>query len=189
MEQATFLELLDHVGRLTEVVEKMSTNLVVLNAKLDSNTEKIDRLLEVDLPATAVVTDIEDDGLQDSYASRQPIKQQSMRETEVVDMRDICSQDTPRSIGSASVTKKPVHPPHGPQHAARSSDSMPKSWTSRRPSVTTNPTSDDRYSHPIAPEPPRTADDWSELGILDDSRCKPSFCSSKAIRQYSFTIQ
>ena len=48
MEQATLLELLDQIGRLTEVVEKMSTNIVVLNEDLIVTMGKLDRLLETD---------------------------------------------------------------------------------------------------------------------------------------------
>ncbi|KAK5944245.1 hypothetical protein PMZ80_003526 [Knufia obscura] len=54
MEQATLMTLLDHIGRLTGVVEKMSTNILVLNEDLRLTTQKVDELLARDHNSSAV---------------------------------------------------------------------------------------------------------------------------------------
>lgn len=102
MEQATLSELLNHIVMLTEIVEKMSTNIVILNEKLDSNTKKVHRLSKRDVPATLLVNGRGDDGGQGSGVPIRPSTGPASTSIEVVDMRDVAGQDAAGSTGSNS---------------------------------------------------------------------------------------
>lgn len=102
MEQATILGLLTHIVKLTEIVEEMSTNIVILNEKLDSNTKKVDRLLKRDVPATLLVNGRGDDGGQGSGVPTRPSTEPASARIEVVDMREIQGQGAAGSTESNS---------------------------------------------------------------------------------------
>jgi len=104
MQQATLLELLNHVAKLTEIVENMSTNIVILNEKLHSNTKKVDRLLKRDVSATSMANGIDHNGRQGSGVPTRLSTGPASARVELTDMSDDAGQDTAGPTGSNSTT-------------------------------------------------------------------------------------
>jgi len=143
MEQATLLELLDHVGKLTEVVEKMSTNIVILNGKLDSNTKKVDRLLlKRDLP-TSLVDGRGGIGRPHSEVPMRPPAEQSSANIEVVNMRDVAGQGAARTARPSNSTMSTAETSPASHDMSPDSGRPLTARKKRRASVALDATKDD----------------------------------------------
>jgi len=100
MAQATLLELVDHISKLTEVVEKMSTNIVLLNEDLRMTTRKVDRILKRDVPNVASMTS----KIGDSQKQSSPIQPPAARlraSPEVIDL----TNDYPPAAANLKTTQ------------------------------------------------------------------------------------
>lgn len=132
MKQATLLELLEHVGKLTEVVEKMSTHIVMLNEGLKLTTTKVDQLLARDVPAAALADNRNDEVLRSDMPTP-PSTVRSSKDADVIEPTKLPYEAAAQPTKSLTVPR--------PKRSAPAYEDYPANDASYRPATSKSPSS------------------------------------------------
>ncbi len=178
MKQATLLELLEHVDKLTEVVEKMSTHIVLLNEGLKLTTTKVDQLLARDVPAAALADNRNDEVLRSDMPTP-PSTVRLSKDADVIEPTKLPYEAVAQPIKSLTVPR--------PKRGASAYEDCPASDASYHPATSKSPSSarfhpefEESDGSPTTPPPAKRA--RSGDTAISSSEERPEAASSAFAR-------